>query len=83
MTMDRGVKIPWIGGQNTMSSGLGIPRVVGAIYHGKRGQNIMYRRSKYHGYGVRYTMGKGFKMPCIGGQNTMDISWVMGSKYNG
>jgi hypothetical protein len=45
-----------------MGKGLGIPRVVGAIYHGKRGQNIMYRRSKYHGYGVRYTMGKGFKI---------------------
>ena len=49
MTTDRGVKIPWIGGQNTMARELGIPRVVGAIYHGKRGQNIMYRRSKYHG----------------------------------
>jgi hypothetical protein len=50
----------------TMGKGLGIPRVVRAIYHGKRGQNIMYRRSKYHGY----IMG-----------NRVKIQWIRGSKY--
>jgi hypothetical protein len=36
--------------------------------------------SKYHGWGVRYTMGKGVEIPYIGGgENTM----VNGSIYYG
>jgi hypothetical protein len=31
------------------------------------GQNTMGRGSKYHGYGVRYTMDKGFNIPWVGG----------------
>jgi hypothetical protein len=34
---------------------------------------------KYHGYGGRYTMGKGFDIPCVGGQNNMN----RGVKYHG
>jgi hypothetical protein len=32
--MDAGVKIPWIGGQNSMGSGIKKPWVGGSMYHG-------------------------------------------------
>jgi hypothetical protein len=31
--MDRGVEIPWIGGQNTMGRGVDMLWVGGSIYH--------------------------------------------------
>ena len=46
--MARGVKIPCIGGQNTMGRGFGIPWVGGQnTMH--RGQHIIDRGSTYHG----------------------------------
>ena len=32
--MGKGVKIPWIGGQNTIGRGVKIPWVKGSKYHG-------------------------------------------------
>jgi hypothetical protein len=31
--MDRGVDVPWVGGQNTTGRGVDIPWVWGSIYH--------------------------------------------------
>ena len=53
-TMDRGVDIPWIVGQNTLSRGIDIPWVEG---------------SKYHGMGVLYTMDKGFDIRWVEGRH--------------
>ena len=33
-TMDKGVNIPWVGGQNAMSRRVNIPWVGWSIYHG-------------------------------------------------
>ena len=39
----------------------------------------MGRGPKYHGYGVQYTMGRGFDMPYVEGK----IPWIGGSIYHG
>ena len=66
--MDRGFDIPWVGEcQNPMGRGIKIPCV---------------GMSKYHGWVVRHTMGRGFDILWVAGQNTMDrgikIPWVEG-----
>jgi hypothetical protein len=55
-TMGRGVKISWMGGQNTMG--------MGSIYHGEVVKIPWVVGSKYHGYvGI---------IPYVGVQNTID-----------
>jgi hypothetical protein len=55
--MDRGGKIPWVGGQMAW--------VKVSIYHGYG--EIPWIESKYHGQGVQYTKGMGVKIPWIEG----------------
>ena len=57
-TMDRGVKIPWVGGSNTIGKG--------SKYHGQGGQNTMGRGFKIPWVGGRYTMGRGSKYHGLG-----------------
>ena len=44
----RWIKVPWVGGKNTMGMGFTIPWVGDSIYHGYGGQYDMGRESKYH-----------------------------------
>jgi hypothetical protein len=64
--------------------GFDIPWVGGLIYYGLECHNSMGRWSMHHGYGGKITMGRGFDVPWVGFQNTMDkwekIPWL-GDQY--